>query len=106
MDMAVFLGAAAALLIVGVVLLLSRAADRRPPLRLPREHLLEERGDELYDAFGPRPASPVDRSAPALEVHSDRPVPETRAGPRPAPPARRGPLVIDHDPDEHAGGPR
>lgn len=106
--MVVFLAVAAVILAVGIVLLIVHAADRRPPLRLPREELLEERGDELYDAIGPRPKSPVDRTAPSLEVISDgmpvSPDPVRIEGPRP--PMRGGPLMIDHDPSERGPAPR
>ncbi|MGY2049885.1 hypothetical protein [Methylobacterium sp. JK268] len=98
--MVLILAVAAALVAVGVLLLLVRTTERRPPLRLPRESLLEERGDELYDAHGPRPRVPVDRDAPALDTDG---APSPRAlphgGPPPMPP-RRIPKVIDHDPDE------
>ncbi|MFE1600232.1 hypothetical protein [Methylobacterium sp. ID0610] len=105
--MVVFLAVAAVILAVGVVLLIVHASDRRPPLRLPREMILEERGDELYDAVGPRPKSPVDRDAPSLDVISDgvplRLDPQRLQGPRPP---RGTPLVIDHDPSEHGPRPR
>ncbi|ACA18909.1 hypothetical protein M446_4568 [Methylobacterium sp. 4-46] len=94
----VFLLAAAAVTFAVIILLLVLVAgDRRPPLRLPREHLLEERGDELYDALGPRPHGLVDRSDAEPEAPAGR-----LPGPAPRPaPHRSPPQVIDHDPDEH-----
>ncbi|WP_407518812.1 hypothetical protein [Methylobacterium oryzisoli] len=98
-EMVGILVAAAAILLVGIGLLIVRAGNQRPPLRLPREYALEERGEELYDVEGPRPASPVDRTATVLESGTDRPGPEEVPA-LPAP-RRTPPLIIEHDPGEH-----
>ncbi|WP_287747698.1 hypothetical protein [Methylobacterium sp.] len=85
---------------MGIGLLIARALSQRPPLRLPHEYALEERGEELYDVGGPRPASPVDRTATVLETGTEGPAPDHGAPPslpRPTTP----PQVIEHDPGEH-----
>jgi hypothetical protein len=92
--------AAAAILFVGIGLLIARALSQRPPLRLPHEYALEERGEELYDVGGPRPASPVDRTATVLEAGPEESAPDQGAPP-PSRPRRTPPQVIEHDPGEH-----
>lgn len=98
MEMIVILAAAAALVFVGLVLVFAHGRGRRPPLRLPHEQELEDRGDELFRDFD-------EDLAGLLEEASRRPA-APRAGPErleapDAPRLRpRGGMTIDHDPAE------
>ncbi|MET7242538.1 hypothetical protein ABZT49_04160 [Methylobacterium sp. EM32] len=92
------LAAAAALVFVGLVLVFAQGRGRRPPLRLPHEQELEDRGDELFRDFD-------EDLAGLLDEASRRPAPP-RADPErleapDAPRLRpRGGMTIDHDPAE------
>ena len=98
MEMIVILAAAAALVFVGLVLVFAQGRGRRPPLRLPHEQELEDRGDELFRDFD-------EDLAGLLEEAARRPTPprahperlEAPDAPRLRP---RGAMTIDHDPAE------
>nr|WP_053078661.1 hypothetical protein [Methylobacterium tarhaniae] len=94
--MIVILAAAAALVFAGLVLVFGRA--RRPPLRLPHEQELEDRGDELFRDFDHDLAGMLEEAA--RQPAAQRAVPERLEAPD-APRFRpQGHITIDHDPAE------
>ncbi len=98
MEMIVILAATAAVVFVGLVLVFAHGRGRNPPLRLPHEQELEDRGDELFRDFD-------EDLAGLLEEAANRPAtprvdPERLEAPD-APRFRpRGGMTIDHDPAE------
>ncbi|MEH3145308.1 MAG: hypothetical protein PGN34_08150 [Methylobacterium frigidaeris] len=95
MESVVILAAAAAVLFSCLAAGFAFMRGRRPPLRLPHEDTLEDRGDGLY-----REDQPEEPALHRLPEMFDSPLPETRM------PARRGPDTIDHDPTEPGLGGR
>nr|WP_245239100.1 hypothetical protein [Methylobacterium platani] len=93
--MIVILAAAAALVFAGLVLAFGHGRARRPPLRLPHEQELEDRGDELFRDFDQDLAGVLEEAARAPEPR--RAAPERLEAPRFRP---YGPMTIDHDPAE------
>ena len=93
MEMVVILAAAAALVFAGVMLVFGRGRGR-PPLRLPHEQELEDRGDELFRDFDQDLAGVFEQAAHQPEVPRAY---ERLEAPRPRP---QGPMTIDHDPAE------
>ncbi|AWN48452.1 hypothetical protein DK419_20560 [Methylobacterium terrae] len=98
MEMIVILAAAAALVFAGLVLAFGHGRARRPPLRLPHEQELEDRGDELFRDFDQDLAGLLDEAARDPQAH--RAFPERLEAPS-APRLRpQGRMTIDHDPAE------
>jgi hypothetical protein len=98
MEMIVILAAVAALVFVGLVLLFAHGRGRRPPLRLPHEQELEDRGDELFRDFDEDLAGLLEEAA--RRPAAPRAYPERLEAPE-APRLRpRGGMTIDHDPAE------
>ncbi|AWN53800.1 hypothetical protein DK412_21090 [Methylobacterium sp. 17Sr1-1] len=96
--MIVILAAAAALVFVGLVLVFAHGRGRRPPLRLPHEQELEDRGDELFRDFDEDLAGLLEEAA--RQPAPSRVDPERLEAPD-APRSRpRGGMTIDHDPAE------
>ncbi|WP_157080801.1 hypothetical protein [Methylobacterium variabile] len=92
------LAAAAALVFAGLVLVFAHGRARRPPLRLPHEQELEDRGDELFRDFDQDLAGVLEQAARQPEAH--RAFPEQLEAPD-APRFRpQGRMTIDHDPQE------
>ncbi|TGD97137.1 hypothetical protein [Methylobacterium sp. 6HR-1] len=89
------LAAAAALVFAGLTLLFAHGRGRRPPLRLPHEQELEDRGDELFRDFDQDLAGALEQAARHPEMR--HPVPERLEAPRHRP---QGRMTIDHDPAE------
>ncbi|AWB21592.1 hypothetical protein DA075_12250 [Methylobacterium currus] len=98
MDMIVILAAVAALVFAGLVLVFAQGRARNPPLRLPHEQELEDRGDELFRDFDQDLAGMLDEAArhpAALPV-----APERLEAPDAERFRTRGGMTIDHDPAE------
>ncbi|RVU21079.1 hypothetical protein [Methylobacterium oryzihabitans] len=100
MEPVVILAAAAAVLFSCLAAGFAFMRGRRPPLRLPHEDTLEDRGDGLY-----RDDQPEEPALHRLPEMFDDLLPETLL-PDPRTPARRGPDTIDHDPAEPGLGGR
>ncbi len=99
MEMIVILAAAAALVFAGLVLVFAHGRARNPPLRLPHEQELEDRGDELFRDFDQDLAGLLEEAARHPEVQP-RAYPERLEAPD-APRSRpQRSLTIDHDPAE------
>lgn len=62
---------AVAISVVAVARTMSRA--RRPPLRLPHEDTIEDDDEHMMESFAPPQASPIDRSAPVLDLEPVEP---------------------------------
>ncbi|WP_143132067.1 hypothetical protein [Methylobacterium sp. 174MFSha1.1] len=92
------LAAAAALVFVGLVLVFAQGRGRRPPLRLPHEQELEDRGDELFRDFDEDLAGLLEEAArQPMPPRADPERLEAPDAPRLRP---RGGMTIDHDPAE------
>ncbi|MCJ2034121.1 hypothetical protein [Methylobacterium sp. J-068] len=75
METILILGALAALLFSGLMVATLLGRARRPELRMAREvDLIEEADGEetLIRSLEPVPASPIDRTAPVLEIEPTR----------------------------------
>ncbi len=98
MEMIVILAAVAALVFAGLVLIFAQGRARNPPLRLPHEQELEDRGDELFRDFDQDLAGMLDEAArhpAALPIAPERlQVPDAETF------RTRGGMTIDHDPAE------
>lgn len=72
MEKLLILAAGAAFVLACVAVVVSMARAARPPLRLPRETLMAgdtpDEEDRLIDALRPEPPSPIDRTAPILDL--------------------------------------
>ncbi|GJD52599.1 hypothetical protein OPKNFCMD_5365 [Methylobacterium crusticola] len=101
METVLILAAAVAVVLSGLAVVVTLARSRRPPLRLPHEQELEDRGDALFRECEPDIAGVLDRTAPVLEARTPA-GPERLAPPEAEPPHGPGTLTIDHEP----GGPR
>ncbi len=93
MEMIVILAAVAALVFAGVMLAFGQRRGR-PPLRLPHEQELEDRGDELFRDFDQDLAGVFEQTAHQPEAPRAY---ERLEAPRPR---LQGPRTIDHDPAE------
>jgi hypothetical protein len=98
MEMIVILAAAAALIFVGLVLAFGHGRARRPPLRLPSEQELEDRGDELFRDFDQDLAGLLDEAA--RDPRARPAIPERLAAPGATSHRSQGRMTIDHDPAE------
>lgn len=69
MEMVLILAAVAALAVSGVVVAAMAARSRRPPLRLPHEHGIDEASEDgLIDDFETPLPSPIDRTGAVLDL--------------------------------------
>ena len=95
-------GAAFALACVAVAVSMARAA--RPPLRLPREDLMAgdtpDEGDRIIDALRPEAPSPIDRTAPILDLEPIE-VARIEEADRRAGRGRAGDAALGHPADPH-----
>lgn len=98
MEMIVILAAAAALIFVGLVLAFGHGRARRPPLRLPHEQELEDRGDELFRDFDQDLAGLLDEAA--RDPQARPAIPERLEAPGASRIRSQGRMTIDHDPAE------
>lgn len=83
METLVILAAAAAVVIATILVVRTMVRAARPPLRLPHEDaMIEDEEDGLMDPIAAPPVSPIDRSAPILDLEPvERPAGKP-AGPR------------------------
>lgn len=98
MEIIVILAAVAALVFAALVLAFGHSRNRRPPLRLPHEQELEDRGDELFRDFDQDLAGALEQATRGPEAQAA--FPERLAVPDAPRPRPQGRLTIDHDPAE------